>query len=66
MQIQYQRHTKRRNRSMDLWLRIATDYNNGIPAKDIAKRYTNPVTKQHYTREHIYWVLKKLNTPQTG
>lgn len=51
---------------MDLWLRIATDYNNGLPAKDIAKRYTNPVTKKHYTREHIYWVLKQLNTPHKG
>lgn len=66
MQIQYQLHNKRQKKSTDLWLRIAADYNRGISAKDIAKRYTNPMTKKHYTREHIYWVLKKLNTPEVG
>lgn len=63
MYIQYHRHTKRSKKALDLWLRIATDYNNGIPAKDIARRYTNPITKKPYTREHIYWVLKQLSTP---
>jgi hypothetical protein len=47
---------------MELWLRVATDFNGGMRAKDIAKRYTNPKTGKPYTREHIYWILNKLKT----
>ncbi len=51
---------------MDLWLRMATDYNGGMSAADIARRYTNPQTGKQYTREHVYLVLKKLQkTPLT-
>lgn len=62
MKIAYHKHNTRRKKSIDLWLRIATDYNGGMTAKDIAKRYTNPITKKPYTREHVYWVLKQLAT----
>lgn len=61
MDIKYQGHERRKRRAMDLWLRVATDFNAGMPAKDIAKRYTNPKTGKTYTREHIYWILKKLS-----
>jgi hypothetical protein len=45
---------------MDFWLKVAADYNAGMTAKDIAVKYLNPATKKTYTREHIYWILKKL------
>lgn len=51
---------------MSLWLKMVNDFNNDIPAKKIAQRYTNPITKKPYTREHVYWVLKKFNTPKKG
>lgn len=62
MEITYQGHKKRSQRAHDLWLRIATDFNAGMSAKDIASRYTNPITKRPYTREHIYLVLRKIKT----
>lgn len=61
MEIKYHNHTKRKKEAMDLWLRVATDYNNGLSATKIAKRYTNPKTGKPYTREHIYFILRKLS-----
>jgi len=62
MEIKYQGHEQRKRKASDLWLRVGTDYNGGMPAREIAKRYTNPKTGKHYTREHIYWILNKLKT----
>lgn len=61
MEIKYHKHTKRTKESRDMWHRVATDYNGGLSATAIAKRYTNPKTGKPYTREHIYFILRKLS-----
>jgi len=61
MDIKYNGHSRRKKEAMDFWLRVAADNNNGIPAEKIAKRYTNPKTQKPYTREHIYFILRKLS-----
>lgn len=61
MKIEYQKYKIRKKRAVDFWLKVAADYNSGISATDISKKYINPVTNKHYTREHIYWILKKIN-----
>jgi hypothetical protein len=60
IKIKYHKHAKRTQRAIDLSLRMAADFNAGMSAKDIARRYTNPYTKKPYTREHVYLVLKRL------
>jgi len=60
MEIKYQKHSKRLQKATDFWLKVAAEYNAGLTAKDIAEKYVNPVSGRHYTREHIYWILKKL------
>lgn len=64
MEIKYQKHDQRKKQAKDFWLRVATDYNGGLSASKIAKRYTNPRTGKPYTREHVYFILKRIkNTP---
>jgi hypothetical protein len=53
-------HQPRVDKSIDIWLSVATDFNGGMEPKDIAKRYISPKTGKHYTREHIYWMIKQL------
>lgn len=53
MDIKYRGHTKRQKEAREMWLRVATDYNGGIPPKEIAKRY-------NITKSHLYWILKKV------
>lgn len=60
MEITYQKHSNRKRQAIDLWLKMATDFNAGIPAKAIAKRYTNPYTRKPYTRGYVYIILRKL------
>lgn len=66
MEIKYQKHTMRKKQARDFWIRVATDFNGGIPASKIAKRYTNPKTGKPYTREHIYYILKQVKTIPIG
>jgi DNA invertase Pin-like site-specific DNA recombinase len=53
MDIKYHKHTKRREKAVDLWVHIANDYNAGMTAIEVARRY-------NCTRSHVYWVLKKM------
>jgi hypothetical protein len=45
---------------MELWVKVATDYNAGMSPEQIRNRYTNPKTGKPYTRGYIYWVLNKI------
>jgi hypothetical protein len=60
MEMELHGHEKRLKKAKDFWLRVATDLNAGMLPADIAKRYTNPITKKPYTREHIYWIIRQL------
>jgi Mor family transcriptional regulator len=60
IKINYQKHDKRKKQSKSFWLKVVADFNHGMSAAEISKKYKNPHTKKHYTREHIYWILKKL------
>ena len=53
MKIEYQRHTTRRKKIMEKWLRITTDYMGGMTAIEIAKRYK-------VSRAHVYYILSKM------
>lgn len=61
MRIEYQKHGKRKKQAVTFWLQVAEDYNNGMTAEQIAKKYKNPLTSKNYTRAHIYWILARLN-----
>ncbi|MFA5768331.1 MAG: hypothetical protein WC871_02185 [Bacteroidales bacterium] len=61
MKVTYQRHQQRTQRATDFWLQVAADYNAGMSAAQIADRYVNPKTGQPYTRQHIYWILRKVS-----
>lgn len=60
MKIKYHKHNVRREKAKKLWLQITEEYNRGDDPNEIIKRYINPRTGKHYTRAHLYWVLKKV------
>ena len=60
MEIKYQQHSNRKKMALSFWFRVASLYNDGVSAGEIAKRFTNPRTEKHYTRQHIYLILRKL------
>lgn len=62
MKVQYQGHKRRTEHAMELWVKVATDYNAGMSPEQIRHRYTNPKTGKAYSRGYIYWVLKKVKT----
>lgn len=62
MKIEYQNYKLRKKKAVDFWLKVAADYNAGVSAQELSTRYINPVTNKHYTRQHIYWILKKINS----
>ena len=53
-------HTERLKRITDFNMRVITDYLAGIPVPVIAKRYRNPVTRKAYSRQQIYFIIRKL------
>lgn len=60
MEIKYQNHEQKTKRALATWVKIAEDFNNGVPAAKIAPRYTNPTTGKAYSRSHVYYILRKL------
>ena len=60
MEITYQKHSKRKKKAIEFWLKVAKEYNDGLTAEVIAKKYTNPLTRRNYTRAHIYWILDRI------
>lgn len=60
MDIKYQGHGRRSKRAISFWLQVAQEYNDGIPPEEIAEKHINPKTGKPYTREHIYWILKRV------
>lgn len=61
MEIKYHKHEHRKARAMEVWKKIAEEYNSGkYTAEQIRKHYTNPQTGKPYSRGYIYWVLKKV------
>lgn len=54
--------SKRKQAFSDFMLRVATDINAGSTPEEIAEKYINPKTNKPYTREHIYWVIRQINT----
>ena len=67
MEIKYQGHKNRKEKAIEIWRKIARDFNgdpaNGIkpvPADKLRLRYTNPKTGKSFSRSHIYYVLRKL------
>ena len=59
MKITYHKHTIRREKAREEWIKIATDYLGGMTASEIAIRYGK-------TPAHIYWVLRKLRTEEVN
>lgn len=53
--------TRRQRETKAFWIKIVTDINAGMTPDQIAERYINPKTHKPYTREHIYWVIRKIN-----
>jgi len=53
MEIKYRGHKDRTEKARELWLRVATDYNGGMSAEEIAKRYGK-------SRIWVYFALRKL------
>lgn len=60
MEIKYQYQEKRKQKAMAFWLKVAEEFNSGIPAQKIAKRYTNPLTGKPYSASNIYYILNQL------
>jgi len=60
MDIEYQGHSRRSKKAIELWLNVAKDYNDGMAPEEIANKYVNPKTGKNYTREHIYWILARV------
>lgn len=61
-EIKYQKHTKKTEKALEFWRQVVADYNSGMRAVDIADRYVNPNTGLNYTREHIYYILRRMRT----
>lgn len=53
MKVKLQGHTRRRERAIKLWEKIANDYENGMEIEKIAKKYKRTVV-------HIYWAMREL------
>jgi len=53
VKIKYQGYEKRKAEAKARWLEIAADYNNGMNAKELAKKYKRTVA-------NIYWALKQV------
>lgn len=62
MKIKYRGHQKRKEEARDLWIRIATDFNSGMTPKEIAERYTNKNTGKPYHVNHIYYILRQIDS----
>lgn len=60
MKVKYQKHEKRKNRARAFWRQVVKEFNGGKSAQLIAQSYVNPKTGMHYTRSHIYWILKVM------
>ena len=61
MKINYHFQKLRKERTRDQWIRIATDFNAGIPVEMIRNRYLKSNGKK-YARGSIYLILKKVAT----
>ena len=58
-------HGHKKNRVIrENWLRIATDLNAGMTPTEIvrSRKYINSATRKPYTRAHIYYIVRQLNT----
>ena len=62
MIIKMRGHTYQTKKAIPQWIKIANEYNSGIPVPEIAKKYTNPHTGKQYTEAYVYWVLKRVQT----
>jgi DNA-binding transcriptional regulator LsrR (DeoR family) len=59
MEIKYHKHKERKMKRIELMIRVATDYNSGMSALDLARRYG-------VTRAYIYKLLKLAQKPITN
>ncbi len=66
MDIEYKGHDERKQKAREFWLKVLTDYQSGMTPVDIAGRNLNPKTGKKYSREHIYYILRRLRnmTPE--
>jgi hypothetical protein len=47
--------------ALEQWRKFGIDYMNGLTPTSISKKYINPKTGKHYSRQHVHWVLNQLN-----
>lgn len=59
MKVEYQRHKKRTERAKQFWQLVVEKYKSGKSAQQIASEHMNPLTGKNYTRQHMYYILKK-------
>jgi len=59
MKLKPQGHEQRKKQAQIFWEMVLADYNAGMTAQEIARRYRNPYTGKYYSRQHIHWILKK-------
>lgn len=63
MQIKPQREKflkKNRELALQMYKKFAIDYNNGMSASEIAKKYISPFTGKHYTRTWVQQVIQQI------
>ena len=47
--------------AFEFWLKVGTDYLGGATPTEISRKYINPKTGKHYSRQHIHWIINRLN-----
>lgn len=62
MDINLPGYKRIKDEARDFWMRVVTDLKSGLTVAQIAKRYTNPKTGTHYSREHIYWIIRQIKS----
>lgn len=56
MEVTYHKHKNRRRRKVEMMIRVATDYNGGMSAIEIAQRYG-------ISRPWVYKLLQEAQKP---
>ena len=45
---------------MPFWTKVVEQYNDGVPAREIAKMYINSKTGKPYSRQHIHSIVQTM------
>ena len=62
MSIPKEFYDQRKKEAISVWIKMLELSRAGVKPRDIAQRFTNSQTGKPYTREHVYFVLRKIKT----